>query len=154
MRCTIIHIVHSTNINQGPFGGNMQNDMMNYFNEISQNALKSANELIALNTRVLNETIERQVELGNVFVEGSQKHADLLQNAKDPKELVEKQTRLAEQYTAIFVEAAKQNLAIAQKNGEDYKLWFENNANTVKQVAQKAAPKAAPKTTAAKRKAS
>lgn len=123
----------------------MQNDMMNYFNQISQNALKSANELIALNTRVLNETIERQVELGNVFVEGGKKQADLLQDVKDPKELVEKQTRLAEQYTAIFVEAAKQNMAIAQKTGEDYKMWFENNASSVQQVAEKAVSKAAPK---------
>ena len=131
----------------------MQNDMMNYFNEISQNALKSANELIALNTRVLNETIERQVELGNVFVEGSKKHADLLQVAKDPKDLVEKQTKLAEQYTAIFVEAAKQNMAIAQKNGEEYKMWFENNAGSVNQLAKQPAPKAAPKA-AARRKAS
>ena len=152
MRRTIIIIVQSTNTNQGPFGGNMQNDMMNYFNEISQNALKSANELIALNTRVLNETIERQVELGNVFVEGSKKQADLFKDTKDPKELVEKQTKLAEQYTAIFVEAAKENMAIAQRTGEDYKVWFENNAASVNQVAQKAAPKAAPRA-AAKRKA-
>ena len=132
----------------------MQNDMMNFFNEISQNALKSANELIALNTRVLNETIERQVELGNVFVEGSKKQADLLQTTKDPKELVEKQAKLAEQYTAIFVEAAKENMAIAQKTGEEYKVWFENNAATAQQVAQKAAPKAAPKRKAAPRRKS
>ena len=108
----------------------MQNDMMNFFNEISQNALKSANELIALNTRVLNETIERQVELSNVFAEGSQKQADLLQGTQDPQVIVEKQTKLAEQYTAIFVEAAKENMAIAQKNSEDYKVWFEQNANS------------------------
>lgn len=130
----------------------MQNDMMNYFNEISQNALKSANELIALNTRVLNETIERQVELGNVFVEGSKKHADLFQAVKDPQELVEKQTKLAEQYTAILVEAAKQNMALAQKTGEEYKVWFEKNAAAANEVAQKAVPKTAAPKTAAKRK--
>ena len=119
----------------------MQNDMITFFNEISQNALKSANELVELNTRVLNETIERQVELSNVFVEGSKKQADLLQATKDPKELVEKQTKLTEQYTAIFVEAAKENMSIAQKTSEDYKAWFEKNAKTANQVAQKSAPK-------------
>ena len=119
----------------------MQNDMMNFFNEVSQNALKSANELVELNTRVLNEAIERQVELGNVFVDGSKKQAELLQSVKDPKELVEKQTKLAEQYTAIFVEAAKQNMVIAQKTSEEYKAWFESNAKTVEVTAKKAAPK-------------
>ena len=132
----------------------MQNDMMNFFNEISQNALKSANELIALNTRVLNETIERQVELSNVFVEGSKKHADLLQDTQDPQVLVEKQTKLAEQYTAIFAEAAKENMAIAQKTSEEYKIWFEENANTANQVAQQVVPAAQKATKAAsKRKA-
>ncbi len=128
----------------------MQNDMMNFFNEISQNALKSANELIELNTRVLNKTIERQVELGNAFVEGSKKQADLFQSTKDPKELVEKQAKLAEQYSAIFVEAAKENMALAQKASEEYKVWFEKNAAAANQVAQKAAPaavaKSAPRT--------
>ena len=119
----------------------MQNDMMNFFNEISQNAIKSANELVELNTRILNQTIERQVELSNVFVEGSKKQAELMQATKDPKELVEKQTKLAEQYTAIYVEAAKENMAIAQKTSEEYKTWFESNAKTVEQSAKKAAPK-------------
>ena len=133
----------------------MQNDMMNFFNDVSQNALKSANELIALNTRVLNDTIERQVELSNVFVEGSKKQADLLHITNDPKELVEKQSKLTEQYTAILVEATKQNIAIAQKNGEEYKVWFEKNATTANQVAQNVVPavqKTVRKTTA-KRKA-
>ncbi len=119
----------------------MQNDMMNFFNEVSQNALKSANELVELNTRVLNQAIERQVELSNVFVEGSKKQAELMQATKDPKELVEKQAKLAEQYTAIFVEAAKENMAIAQKTSEEYKAWFENNAKTAEATAKKAAPK-------------
>ncbi len=119
----------------------MQNDMMNFFNEVSQNALKSANELVELNTRVLNQTIERQVELSNVFVEGSKKQAELVQSTKDPKELIEKQTKLAEQYTAIFVEAAKVNMAIAQKTSEEYKAWFENNAKTAEVTAKKATPK-------------
>ena len=119
----------------------MQNDMMNFFNEVSQNALKSANELVELNTRVLNQAIERQVELSNVFVEGSKKQAELVQSTKDPKDLIEKQTKLAEQYTAIFVEAAKENMAIAQKTSEEYKAWFENNAKTAEVTAKKAAPK-------------
>jgi len=119
----------------------MQNDMMNFFNEVSQNAIKSANDLVELNTRVLNQTIERQVELSNVFVEGSKRQAELMQATKDPKELVEKQTKLAEQYTAIFVEAAKENMAIAQKTSEEYKSWFEANAKTAEVTAKKATPK-------------
>ena len=122
----------------------MQNDMMKYFNDFSQNAINSTNELIALNTRVLNETIERQVELGNVFVEGSKKHADLIQAVKDPKELMDKQAKLTEQYSAIFVEATKENFAIAQKTSEEYKTWFEKNANVAElaEVIEKVAPKA------------
>ena len=132
----------------------MQNDMMNFFNVVSQSALKSANELIELNARVLNDTIERQVELSQVFAEGGKKHADLLQDAKDPQVLVEKQTKLGEQYTAIFVEAAKQNMAIAQKTGEDYKVWFETNANNANQVAGQVVPAIQKATKAAsKRKA-
>lgn len=119
----------------------MQNDMMKFFNEFSQNAIDSTNQLMELNTRVLNATIERQVELSNVFVEGSKKHADLFQSVKDPKELMDKQTKLAEQYTAIFVEATKENFAIAQKTGEEYKTWFEKNAK-VAEVMEKVAPKA------------
>jgi len=119
----------------------MQNEMMKFFNEFSQNAIDSTNQLMELNTRVLNATIERQVELSNVFVEGSKKHADLLQSVKDPKELMDKQAKLAEQYTAIFVEATKENFAIAQKTGEEYKSWFEKNAK-VAEVMEKVAPKA------------
>ena len=130
----------------------MQNDMMNYFNDFSQNAINSTNELMALNTRVLNDTIERQVELGNVFVEGSKKHADLFTSVHDPKELIEKQTKLAEQYTAILVEAAKENFALAQKTGEQYKSWFEKNAKVAEIV--DIVEKAAPKKANARRKAS
>ena len=95
--------------------------MNNFFNDMSQTALKSANELISLNTRVLNKAITRHMELGDVLAGGSKQQANLLQRADDPKEFVEKQARLADQYAVIYTEAAKTNMAIALKTSEEYK---------------------------------
>ncbi len=117
----------------------MQNGMKNFFDGMSQTALKSANELISLNTRVLNKAIERQVELGNVLAGGSKQQVNVLKSTEDPKELVEKQAKLADQYAVIYTEAAKTNMAMALKTSEEYKLWFENSAKSVNQVVQNSA---------------
>ena len=116
----------------------MQNDMMTYFNEISKNVSNSVAELVELNTRVMNEALERQFELGNVFFDESKKQVELFSTSKDPKELVEMQSKLAEEYTTLFVEAAKENIAIAQKTSDEYTAWFENNATLPTQAPKKA----------------
>ena len=121
-----------------PLGGNMQNDMMTYFNEISKNVSNSVAQLVELNTRVMNEALERQFELGNVFFDESKKQVELLSASKDPKELVEIQSKFAEEYTTLFVEAAKENIAIAQKTSDEYTAWFENNATLSTQAPKKA----------------
>lgn len=107
---------------------------------MSQTALESANELISLNTRVLNKAIERQVELGDVFAGGSKQQVNVLKLTEDPKELVEKQTKLADQYAVIYTEAAKTNMAMAIRTSEEYKLWFENSAKSVNKIVQHSAP--------------
>lgn len=118
----------------------MENGMNNFFENISQTTLKSVNQLMSLNTRVMNKAIERQAELGSVFAGGCKQQAKVFQLTQDPKALVEKQSRLAEQYAVIYTEAAKTNMAITLKTGEQYKTWFNNNSKAVKQVVQNLAP--------------
>ena len=116
----------------------MQSDLMNYFNEISKNMSHSVTQLVDLNTRVMSEALERQVELGNEFIDQNKKQAELFSTTNDPKELVDMQSKLAEKYATFFIKTAKENIAIAQKAGDEYTAWFEKNASLTPQAPQKA----------------
>ena len=100
--------------------------MNNSFKKVSLTGLDNANQLISLNKSVANKAIQRQLELLDIFASGNKQLMNVLQLTNNPKELVEKQARVTDQYAVIYSEAAKTNMQMVLQTRQEYKLWFEN----------------------------
>lgn len=103
----------------------MQQEFVNTMSNFSKTAADSAKTLGEINSKIVEEVIERQLAVANLFVEGSVNQAKLAQETKDVKEYWSKQAQLTDEYAGKAMDLAKQNVELAQKVGEQYKAWFE-----------------------------
>lgn len=121
----------------------MQQDIMNTMNDFGKSAFEAAKALGVINGKLVEQAIEQQLSVANLCVEGGMKQVKLVQDSKDVKEYWTKQAALMEEYTGKLMDAAKDQVNLAQKAGEEYKSWLEKGmqqANaTAKAVTKKAA---------------
>ena len=120
-----------------------QQDIMNTMNDFGKSAFEAAKALGVINGKLVEQAIEQQLSVANLCVEGGMKQVKLVQDSKDVKEYWTKQAALMEEYTGKLMDAAKDQVNLAQKAGEEYKSWLEKGmqqANaTAKAVTKKAA---------------
>lgn len=129
----------------------MQQEFVSTLNEMSKNAYEAAKSLSELNSKIAEQVLERQMASTKLAVEGGLEQLKLAQESKDVKDYFGKQTALIEQYSAKSMEAAKENVALAQKIGEQYKAWLDvgfakanDTAKDVSKKVEKAVKKAVP----------
>ena len=125
----------------------MQNDYFKSLNEFSTNAMEAAKSLGELNSKLMEKTLALQVKAADLVVEGSMKQGQMVQETREIKDYLAKQSSLVEEYAGKFAELAKSNVELAQEAGDEYKAWVEKNMKAVdtaaKTVAKKAVAKAA-----------
>ena len=125
----------------------MQNEYFKTMNDFSTNAMDAAKALGEINSKLLEKTIALQMQATDLMVEGTVKQSKVVQETKEIKDLMSKQSSLVEEYANKFVDLAKSNIALAQEAGAEYKSWMEarvENADTAaKTIAKKAVSKAA-----------
>lgn len=105
----------------------MKDDLLKNVEKFNEQSVKSLNELFQLNTSVLNDILQRQVELTNLCIEENKKQAELMQKTTKPEDLIEKQSSLVSEYSSKLLEITNENIALAQQTGEKYKKLFEKN---------------------------
>lgn len=120
----------------------MQQDIMNTMNDFGKNAFEAAKALGVINGKLVEKAIEQQLSVANLCVESGMQQVKLVQDSKDVKEYWTKQAALMEQYAAKMMDAAKDQVNLAQKAGEEYKSWLEKGVQqanvTAKAVTKKA----------------
>jgi len=115
---------------------------------IFDNAMAAARELVEINSRLLEKYVENQIDLANLYAEGSEKQMHTVGNLKNPQDFTDKQVALYEEYREKITTVAGNNIKLAQDTGEEYVAWFKRNLPKTETLKTKAVK--ATKTTSAK----
>lgn len=116
----------------------MQDDLLQTFENFGKQAMKSAKEVVEYNNAFLNQVLESQVNLANLYVEGSEKQMSLLETIKDPQEYVSKQTEIVQEYAEKIAAAAQRNVEISQQASEQVREWVEQTSASSQEALQSA----------------
>lgn len=116
----------------------MQDDLIRAFESFGKQAMESAKEVVECNSTFLNQILDAQVSLANLYVESSEKQLGLLESIKDPQEYISLQTQVVQEYAEKIAAAAQRNVEISQQAGEQVKEWVQQTTASSKQAFQSA----------------
>lgn len=120
----------------------MQTEILSSLSAYSKNSVDSVKSLVELNGEFLNKVLESQVNLANLYVEGSEKQLEVATGTTDPKEFISKQTALVEEYSAKLADFAQANTKLAEEASEKLKSWIEEGVKVAEENVKEAASKA------------
>lgn len=114
----------------------MQNEFMKSFEQLGKQAMEAAKEVVDHNNAFLNQVLESQVEMANLYVEGGEKQLELLDAIKEPQEYVAAQSELVQEYAEKIAHAAQRNVEISQQAGEQVREWVEKTSSSAQEALQ------------------
>ena len=116
----------------------MQDNFINSFEQFGKQAMAAAKEVVDYNNTFLNQVLEAQVDMANLYVEGSEKQLELLDAIKEPQEYITAQSELVQEYAEKIAAAAQRNVEISQQAGEQVREWIEQTASSAQEAFQAA----------------
>lgn len=115
----------------------MQQEVINQWATLGQNALDSMKELGGINAKVVEKLSEQQQQILNVYLEASSKEIKLISEVKDAKDLLAGQSALAAEYNGKFVEIVKNMQDFLAECKNELTTWAEKGVEkTVAQFTQ------------------
>lgn len=109
----------------------MDTKFVENWQEYGKNALESAKELEAINTKVIEKITGKQMELANTVIETGTKYFGSLGEVKGYQELIAEQTKLAAELNDKMIEAARGAADIISETREAYQAWLEKGLKAV-----------------------
>lgn len=124
----------------------MQNNFSQFANEAS-NAHKSAfdafGQLNETNAQTFEKLANVQLELTNLFFEGSAKQLQLWSGAKDYREVLAAQSKLTDEYGKKFTQCVQQTLGTITGARDAYTSLVEQNVDKASENFKRTATKRA-----------
>jgi phasin family protein len=105
-------------------------------------ALDSGKSLEALNLKLIEQLSKKQMELASSAFEASNKWAAAMGEVKALPELLALQSKLASEYSAKVIAAARETADLLSASRDEYKVWFEKGFQVISAQAEAVAPKA------------
>lgn len=106
-------------------------------------ALDSGKALEALNAKLVEQLSKKQMELASSAFEATNKLVAAISEAKALPELISLQGKLATEYSAKLMAAARDTADLLAASRDDYKAWFEKGFQTISATTEAVVPKAA-----------
>jgi phasin family protein len=103
----------------------MQKELIDQWANLGRSALESMKELGEINAKILAKMTEQQQAILNTCLEASAKEMELVSTAKDPKELLVKQSTLAAEYNAKFIDIVRATNEILTDCKSELSTWAE-----------------------------
>ena len=116
----------------------MPEDFMSKLEQFGKQAMAAAKEVVDYNNAFLNQVLEAQVNLANLYVESSEKQLALIEAIKEPQEYITAQSELVQEYAEKIASAAQRNVEISQQAGEQVREWVEQTATSTQEAFQAA----------------
>ncbi len=105
-------------------------------------ALDSGKALEALNLKLIEQLSKKQMELASSAFEASNKWAAAMGEVKALPELFALQSKLASEYSAKMIAAARETADLLTASRDEYKVWFEKGFQVISAQAEASVPKA------------
>lgn len=110
----------------------MQQELLTSFNYFGKSAIDSAKELVAINGRLLTNTLNSQIKFASLVIEGSEKELGSISSAdmKDPQTFFKSQAELFEEYTGLMKEQLGSTAEVAKQASEEFAVWLKESVAT------------------------
>lgn len=111
----------------------MQKELFTSFNTFGKSAIDSAKELVAINGRLLTNTLNSQIKFASLVIEGSEKELGSFVSSadmKDPQTFFKSQTELFEEYAGLMKEQLGATAEVAKQASEEFAVWLKETVET------------------------
>ena len=105
----------------------MQNEMMKQWTELNKTAMDAMKELGEINTSVMTRLTQRQMDMVNLYMEGSAKQMAAFSEAKGMQDIVSAQTRLFTELNEKLIDNARQTIEILMDVKTQLSAWAEKS---------------------------
>lgn len=95
--------------------------------DYGKNAMAAAKELETINTELLQQLTNKQLELTNTAIEAGTRYWQTLGDVKAYPELLSDNTRMAAEFNEKLMETTRETADILAQSRESYQSWLENN---------------------------
>lgn len=119
----------------------MENKYFGQFGTFGTVAMESAKELETINTKVIEQLAQKNMDLFNSAIEMNNKFVSLFGEAKGVQDLLTEQLKLTSEYNGKVIATMKEAAEIVVDSKDDYQSWFEGGLKTVTDQVQTIAPK-------------
>ncbi len=116
--------------------------VLTQWDAIMKTALDSGKALEALNLKLIEQLSKKQMELASSAFEASNKWAAAMGEVKALPELFALQSKLASEYSAKMIAAARETADLLTASRDEYKVWFEKGFQVISAQAEASVPKA------------
>ena len=116
--------------------------VLTQWDAIMKTALDSGKALEALNLKLIEQMSKKQMELASSAFEASNKWAAAMGEVKALPELFALQSKLASEYSAKMIAAARETADLLTASRDEYKVWFEKGFQVISAQAEASIPKA------------
>ena len=116
--------------------------VLTQWDAIMKTALDSGKALEALNLKLIEQLSKKQMELASSAFEASNKWAAAMGEVKALPELFALQSKLASEYSAKMIAAARETADLLTASRDEYKVWFEKGFQVISAQAEASIPKA------------
>lgn len=115
----------------------MSNDMLNKWTEMNQSAMNSIKELGDINTKMMTRLTQRQMDMMNLYMEGSAKQMEAMKGAANPQDAVSTQTGFYTEMNEKLMDNARQTLEVLMEAKAELTEWAEKGMSQASEMTKK-----------------
>lgn len=115
----------------------MSNDMLNKWTEMNQSAMSSIKELGDINTKMMTRLTQRQMDMMNLYMEGSAKQMEAMKSIANPQDAVSTQTGFYTEMNEKLMDNARQTLEVLMEAKAELAEWAEKGMNQASDMMKK-----------------
>lgn len=116
----------------------MENNYFEQFNTYGKAATESIKALETINTKIIGQLTQKNMELFNSAIEINNKFVSLLGNTKDVQALLSEQAQLTGEYTGKVVEVMRDASEIVVGSSDEYQAWFADSVKSATEFGREA----------------
>ena len=115
----------------------MSNDMLNKWTEMNQSAMNSIKELGDINTKMMTRLTQRQMDMMNLYMEGSAKQMEAMKGVANPQDAVSTQTGFYTDMNEKLMDNARQTLEVLMEAKAELTDWAEKGMSQATEMTKK-----------------
>ena len=116
---------------------NTAKENLEMFSEMNSKGYEAARQLGEINLRVMERMLGRQMEAVSLLMETGLQQAKMVSEAKGYNELVKGQIEMAQDLGKRVLEESRTNMQLASDSRDEYRVWFEQGMETVREETAK-----------------